>query len=133
MSKKSNNNLLLILGVAGVGYYLWSKNQATAPPSQTAVTSTSAPNYGTGSAQTPTPSVVNDPRLTEINQWINTISVANANQARLALTQMSQDEVAGLYDIVHNDFYGNGITTPAQRTFWDTWRVKYHVLDGTYP
>lgn len=135
MSKK-NDSTLLILAAAGVaGYFLWKNSQGAAvvPASQTAVNSAgSAPNYGTGSAQTPVPSTANDPRLTEINQWINTLSLANANQARQALTMMSQAEIAGLYDIVHNDFYGNGITTPQQRTFWDTWRVKYHVLDGTY-
>jgi hypothetical protein len=91
-----------------------------------------APTLGTGSATTPAPATANDARVTEILQWVNTLSPANATAARSALSVMSQDEIAGLYDIVHNDFYGNGITTDAQRTFWNAWRVKYHVLDGTY-
>lgn len=147
MSKKKSDNLLLIAGI-GVGGYLLYKHMS-APP-QTAVaplspipanvlppgmtaTSVIPPNIGTGSMSTPEPSVANDPRLTDINQWIGTIgSAANQNAARAALAVMTQAEIAGLYDIVHNDFYGNGITTDAQRTFWNAWRVKYHVLDGTY-
>lgn len=145
MAKKSNNNLLIIAGVAAVGYYFWQKSSAPAvaslPGSQltpllnttpmiTAVQS--APNIGTGSASTPTPSLANDARVPQIQQWIATLDAANAAQATRALSLMTQDEIAGLYDVVHNDFYGNGITTDAQRTFWNAWRVKYHVLDGTY-
>jgi predicted membrane-bound mannosyltransferase len=137
MAKKSNNNLLLIAAVAVGGYFLWKKSAAPAVAPATGLTPTltgdysTAPTIGTGSASTPLPSTANDPRLIEINQWVGTLSVGNQNQARAALSQMSQAEIAGLYDIVHNDFYGNGITTPTQRVFWDTWRVKYHVLDGT--
>jgi hypothetical protein len=141
MSKKKSDNLLLIAGI-GVGGYLLYK-YVVAPPVATAapvpnLTPTltgnysAAPTLGTGSAQTPMPSTANDPRLIEINQWISTLSAGNASAARAALTQMSQAEIAGLYDIVHNDFYGNGITTDAQRSFWNAWRVKYHVADGTY-
>jgi hypothetical protein len=135
--KKSNNNLLLIAGVGVVGWYLWSRSStpvvAASPGLTPVLTSTqSAPTVGTGSAATPTPSLANDARIPEIQQWIATLDAANAAQATRALQIMSQDEIAGLYDVVHNDFYGNGITTDAQRTFWNAWRVKYHVLDGTY-
>ena len=140
MSKK-NNNLLLIAGVGVAGYFLWKKSAApaaAAAPAGSLLTPTltgsfsSAPNTGTGSAATPLPSVANDPRLTDIRQWISSLSAGNQAQANKILPLMSQDEIAGLYDVVHNDFYGNGITTPAQRDFWNAWRVKYHVLDGTY-
>jgi hypothetical protein len=137
---KKNDNLLLIAALAVGGYFLYKKMQpaavVAAPGSNLTPTLTgnysTAPTVGTGSASTPLASTANDARIPEINQWINTLSPANANQARAALLQMSQAEIAGLYDVVHNDFYGNGITTDAQRTFWNTWRVKYHVLDGTY-
>lgn len=140
MAKKSNNNLLLIAAVAVGGYFLWKKSAspAVAAPAGSLLTPTltattgSAPNYGTGSVATPLPSTANDPRLADIRQWISSLSPSNAGAASTALASMTQDEIAGLYDVVHNDFYGNGITTPAQRTFWNAWRVKYHVLDGTY-
>lgn len=147
MAKKSNNNLLLIAGIGVVAYYLWQKSSTPVPvaalpgsgltpalnttPMVTAVQST-PPTVGTGSAATPTPSLANDARIPQIQQWIATLDPANAAQATRALPLMTQDEIAGLYDVVHNDFYGNGITTDAQRTFWNAWRVKYHVLDGTY-
>ena len=133
MAKKSGNNkLLLIAAIGGVAYWLYTRQApAAAVPAQTASNGT-APNYGTGSAQTPAPVTAVDPRLTDIRQWINTLSHANAGAAVNALAVMSQAEIASLYDIVHNDFYGNGITTPAQRDFWNAWRVKYHVNDGTY-
>ncbi len=68
----------------------------------------------------------------DVYTWIGSLDTANQAQAQKALLIMTPEEIAGLEDIVHNDFYGNGITTDAQRTFWNTWRVKYHVLDGTY-
>jgi hypothetical protein len=139
MSKKKNNTttLLLVAGVAAVGYYLYTKSAAgssgvVAPGLPTTLSTGSLPNTGTGSLATPLPSTANDPRLVVINEWVNTLDAANANAARNALAIMSQDEIASLYDIVQNDFYGNGITTDAQRAFWNTWRVKYHVNDGTY-
>lgn len=135
--KKSNNNLLLIAAIAAGGYYLYTRGMfgqsvAAAPNIPTTLSTGSLPNIGTGSASTPLPSTANDARLPVINQWINTLDPANANQARNALSVMTQAEIASLYDIVQNDFYGNGITTDAQRTFWNAWRVKYHVNDGTY-
>jgi hypothetical protein len=133
MAKKSGNNkLLLIAAVGAAAYYLYTRHPAAAAPPVVQTSGGTAPNYGTGSNQTPAPVTVADPRLTEINQWVSTLSTANAAAARNALTVMSQGEIASLYDIVHNDFYGNGITTATQRDFWNVWRTKYHVNDGTY-
>ena len=139
MGKKKSNSttLLLVAGVAAVGYYLYTKSAVQPAVLQsnglpTTLSTGSLPNTGTGSAATPLASTANDPRLLVINQWINTLSPGNATAARNALMIMSQSEIASLYDIVQNDFYGNGITTDAQRSFWNAWRVKYHVDDGTY-
>jgi hypothetical protein len=136
---KKRDNLLLIAGI-GVGAYLLWKKSATQPPAPlpasnltpTLTGNYSAPTLGTGSAATPLPSTANDQRVTEIKQWISSLSPGNQAAALSALAVMSQAEIAGLYDIVHNDFYGNGITTSQQRAFWDAWRTKYHVADGTY-
>lgn len=148
MSKKSSNNkLLLIAGVAAVGYYLYSKGSlqslfgapapATTPGLNTvpmAVNTAAGIQVGVSNAQQPAmpPVTVNDSRVATITQWMNTLTGGNRTAALAALPVMTQDEIAGLYDIVANDFYGNGITTPAQTAFWNAWRVKYHVNDGTY-
>jgi hypothetical protein len=147
MSKKSSNNkLLLIAGVAAVGYYMYSKgyfNSLTGTPAVAPVINpvlpqgapqTSGIQIGVQTAQQPilAPVPSNDPRVQTITQWMNTLTGGNKTAAFAALTVMTQDEIAGLYDIVANDFYGNGITTAAQTAFWNAWRVKYHVNDGTY-
>jgi hypothetical protein len=144
MSKKSSSTtkLLLVAGVAGVAYYLYKSGAlnnilpAGAPSAPAAVNPlaiTSTQQAVTNSAATSLPPVTsNDPRVTTIMQWMNTLTGGNKTAALNALPQMSQSEIAGLYDIVANDFYGNGITTGPQTTFWNAWRVKYHVLDGTY-
>lgn len=147
MSKKSSNNkLLLIAGVAAVGYYLYKKGSfdnifpATGSVTQglnpipMATNTAAGVQVGVSNAQQPIlpPVPSNDPRIQTITQWMNTLTGGNRTAALAALQVMTQDEVAGLYDIVANDFYGNGITTPAQTQFWNAWRVKYHVDDGTY-
>jgi hypothetical protein len=132
---KKNNNTLLIVAVAAAGFYLWKRSSAAAvvAPVATGTMSTSPVTLGTGSAATPAPAVASDPRLTEIRQWIASLSAGNQSAANAALLVMTQSEIDKLYDIVHNDFYGNGITTILQAAFWNGWRQKYHVLDGTYP
>lgn len=152
MAKK--NNTLLIVGIAAVGFYLW-KRSAAAPvpvalpgsglnptlPTSPMVSAPAPAPAPTGflsqtlqtlqqSAQTTASGTVIP---ADIHTWVNSISsAANQAQANKALAIMPQSEIDSLEDIVHNDFYGNGITTPAQRAFWDMWRTKYHVLDGTY-
>lgn len=137
MAKKTN--YLLIGAVAAVGYILWKRSAAapaaaaTAPNIPPTLTATTGSGY-TAPAQLTTAGPVSQPTNAvpaDIYQWIATIPPNNQVQAKNALLLMSAQEIAGLEDIVHNDFYGNGITTSAQRLFWDTWRVKYHVLDGT--
>jgi hypothetical protein len=136
MAKKSNN-LLLIGGIGVVAYLLWKKSTAAPPVAALpgAAIPTTLNNYTTAPAiNTATAGPVSAPANNvpaDIYQWIATISPGNQVQAKNALLLMSPAEIASLEDIVHNDFYGNGITTSAQRLFWDTWRVKYHVLDGT--
>jgi hypothetical protein len=146
MAKKSNNKTLLILGVAAVGYYLYSKGSlnslfgsAPAPAinpvlPQGAPQTPPGPQVGVSNAQQPilAPVPINSPQIATITQWMNTLTGGNRTAALAALQVMTQDEITGLYDIVANDFYGNGITTPTQTAFWNAWRVKYHVNDGTY-
>jgi hypothetical protein len=150
MAKK--NNTVLILGIAAVGFYLWKRNQAQGQPVALMPGSGLNPTLPTSPVSSPSfiqpvtqaapvsqvqnvqPSPVSSGVTipADVYTWIGTLDLANQGQANKALTLMSQSEVNSLEDIVHNDFYGNGITTTAQRQFWDAWRVKYHVLDGTY-
>lgn len=145
---KKNNTLLLVGGVAVVGFLLWKRSAAAQLPApvptgapglnptlnSALVTPTQAMTATTANQVQPSQVVTvaaGNQVPPDILQWVGTLSPANQVQAKNALQVMTSQEIAGLEDIVHNDFYGNGITTPAQRTFWDAWRVKYHVLDGT--
>ena len=140
MAKKSNNKLLIVAGLAAIGYYLYSKGMLQGILPGTAATTPGlntiplANNTSVGvqqavtNAQQPLQPTVNsaDSRVAVIMQWVNTLTGTKYAAAMAALPVMTQDEIAGLYDIVANDFYGNGITTPAQTTFWNAWRVKYN-------
>jgi hypothetical protein len=144
MSKKgSNNKLLIVAGLAAVGYYMYSKGilgsllPGTAAPAATtpglnvvpmAVNTATSVQQAVTNSQQPTQPTVNsaDSRIPVIMQWVNTLTGTKYAAAMAAIPLMTQDEIAGLYDIVANDFYGNGITTPAQTAFWNAWRVKYN-------
>lgn len=133
---KKNNNLLIVAAAAAVGYYLYSKGYfggvatVQAPGLNvipTAVNTTNTNNL-LSPTQSPTlaPVTAQDSRITEIMQWVNTLTGSKRSAALAAIPLMSQDEIAGLYDIVKNDFYGNGITDTTQMTFWNAWRAKYN-------
>jgi hypothetical protein len=144
----SKNNTLLYVGILGaVGYYLYSKGYfaTVLPPAvptgptvlpqgnnETYVNPVPPPTVqpGVSTSQQPgsqTPyNPMADSRMTEILLWVNTLTGSKLAAAKAALPLMSPDEVAGLYDIVFNDFYGNGVTTAAQAAFWNTWRAKYN-------
>lgn len=153
---KKKTNYLLIAGIAAVGFYLWKRSVAqpagstplpgsainptmptvaplvSAPVSQPATTGFLA-TVAQVFAPAPAPVTASGTTVPgDVRTWVESLDAANQAQANKALLIMPQSEIDSLEDIVHNDFYGNGITTPAQRTFWDMWRVKYHVLDGTY-
>jgi hypothetical protein len=145
--KKSDNKLLILAGLAAVGYYMYTKGyfgSAATPAVSTglnviptavntsavpgAVSQTTLPQQAVTNSDQPamTPVTSADSRITEIMQWVNTLTGTEYTAAVAAIPLMTQDEIAGLYDIVKNDFYGNGITTAAQRTFWNAWRTKYN-------
>jgi hypothetical protein len=130
-----NQTLILLGGGALLAYYFWKKSQAAQSAGAAAVITpgagapivniTPVPQSNTGVAgQLTVPQVVTD--------WVGTMDVANRNQFYAQLKVMTQADINGLQDIIVNDWEGTGIATPAQRAFWDTWRVKYHILDGTY-
>lgn len=137
---------VVILGVLAIGgYLLYRKSQAAAlatsspvvvPPMVNAPMS--LPTTLTTGQQTynnTPPSTPVDPNGVPLafTQWAETLDVANKAQFDKMLPSMTPGEIACMTDIIINDFNGNHITTPAQRSCWDSWRVKYHILDGTFP
>lgn len=69
---------------------------------------------------------------TVIDFFTSDLDEANLNQFNNSMAQFTTQEWASLYDLLVNDWEGGGGNTPARKQFWDTWRVKYHILDGTY-
>jgi len=69
---------------------------------------------------------------TVINYFKTDLDEANLNQFTNNLANFTPAEWTGLYDLLVNDWEGGQGNTPARKQFWDTWRVKYHILDGTY-
>ena len=155
MAKKTN--YILIAGIAAVAYFLYRKSTSQAQPVAMLPGAGLNPTLPTTNLLQPQPVVVQAPAPApvsvqsaqaqvvsipaptsgtsipaDIYTWVGSLDAANQAQANKALAIMPQSEIDSLEDIVHNDFYGNGITTTAQRTFWNMWRVKYHVLDNTY-
>jgi hypothetical protein len=129
MAKKKNNTLLIVAAVAVGGYLLWkhSQTQVAATMNNNTVAATSPLATTLGFSPVVVSAETDDPRYVEINKWVSTLSIGQGNAVSSALKIMSSAEIDGLNDIVLNDFYGNGITTAAQRAFWDTWRVKYNI------
>jgi len=72
-------------------------------------------------------------QLAIVRQWFDSLDAANKNQAYAQLPNMTSTDIAGLVDLIDNA-WGSGIdkTTDSERAFWNAWRLKYHILDGTY-
>ena len=109
------------------------------PPSVNA-TATGASQILTGNATDATPApqpgavASVDPTQYDaiILPWINSLGVNNKQQALTMYPQMTASEKASLADIIANVWTGNRPQTSADTLFWNAWRVKYHILDGTY-
>jgi hypothetical protein len=69
--------------------------------------------------------------------WMNSLGVANKQQSLTMYPNMTDAEKAALADIIANVWSaagtpGHRALTSADTAFWNAWRVKYHILDGTY-
>jgi hypothetical protein len=104
----------------------------TASPASPDATTATAP------AATPAPSATYD---SIILPWMNSLGVGNKAQALRIYPTMTDvgnpgigpgNEKAALADIIANVWTGKRAQTAADTNFWNAWRVKYHVLDGTY-
>lgn len=72
-------------------------------------------------------------QLATLQNWAQT-SMDAANYAQWTAQQgnFTPVEWAGLADLYFNDWTGGQGNTPARESFWNDWRRKYHILDGTY-
>lgn len=141
---------IIIVGVLVIAIliFLWIKNRKSATGATTAGTATgggaSGSTGGTPATTTNTNPVTGQSTQqytaaggaevpTAVTNWAKQ-GMGPANQAQFfkMLPSMTSSEINQLYDIIINA-WGKGVNpTPAQVQFWDTWRVKYHILDGTY-
>lgn len=107
---------------------------ATAPSQTLTAPDVVTPAAATVPGSAATPSVTFD---AIILPWMNSLGVANKQQALSQYPNMTDAEKASLADIIANVWSaagspGHRALTPADTAFWDSWRVKYHILDGTY-
>lgn len=75
--------------------------------------------------------------LTDAQQKVIAFMRTDLDEANLAqflnsYPSFTAAEWAGLYDLIVNDWQGGQGNTPARVLFWNTWRSKYHILDGTF-
>lgn len=64
--------------------------------------------------------------------WMNSFPPNNKAQALLMYPQMTPDEKSMLVDFITNLWPGKRAQTATDTTNWNNWRVKYHIMDGTY-
>lgn len=155
MPKKDKGTYVIVgLGAAALIYYFYNKNKATsaiptvAPVTEPGITTPSTPitalpvtpTLQTGQlttalynpAPTPTGVPLSSQQQTVMAFFKTDLDEANLNQFMNSYPSFTDSEWAGLWDLVVNDWQGGQGNTPQRKQFWDTWRVKYHILDGTY-
>lgn len=141
----------LIIGIAVVAIlaYLWYKNggmsPVTAPALVPGVTGSST-SGGTPVSATVTNPVTGQASTTwlagngnvevpfSVQNWVQTGMGPN-NQAQFMkmLPSMTADDMAGLNDIIINQWGKGAQQTPAQLAFWNAWYVKYGFpVNGTF-
>lgn len=124
--------------VVGVLIYLWWKNKQSASTAATASqTGTGTPavtttvNPVTGQTTASYTSAGGNPVPTAITDYFKTLPPNNQAQAFKMLPQMTDSDIAQLSDIIMN-VWGKGASPNAAQTgFWNAWRKKYGILNGT--
>jgi hypothetical protein len=127
---KDNTILYLGLAAAAAAAYYFYNRQSTAPAAA-ALTTTNGTPSGFTTATTP---AANANSATIVQGWFNSgaLDPANKQQAFAQFGNMTADEVNELADIIVNVWGTGSSPSAAQTAFWDEWRVKYHIDDGTY-
>lgn len=144
-----------LVALAVLIYLWWKNNSAATVVSPTATTPATSPN--TTSTTGPVPVTANTTYVAQVQnpvtgQTSNSYYAANGTvevpavviqtaqsdwgpnnfaQFLKMLPQMSASEIQSLNDLMVNA-WGKGATpTAAQVSFWNAWRSKYHIEDGT--
>jgi predicted negative regulator of RcsB-dependent stress response len=147
MAMSTGEKIAILAGIGLVGYFGWQwyqKNQAGgAAPSVGPLNASQALNAGgpvnvPGLAPANMPagngpvSLASTPDGVTVSNWMNTLDTANRTQALAELQYMTADELSQMANIINN-VWAKGLSADSEETdFWNAWRVKYHVLDGTY-
>jgi hypothetical protein len=140
-----NKKALIIVGVIAVAALIWYfmfYKKATPGASTTAVTPALPGGSSGGSPVTIVPGVqtldttggasgAQNTNLSIVQGWSNTLPALDKQHINAALPLMTADEIATLAGIINTWTSGNPVSA-AQTAFWNAWRVKYHVLDGSY-
>jgi hypothetical protein len=133
MGKKNDNTLLLfgLAAAAAVGYYFYSKQTPGAAATPATLTTTTGTPAGFTTAPTP---AANANSATVVQGWFSSgaLDAANMQQAYAQFGNMTADEVNQLADIIVNVWGTGSKPSAAQTDFWNAWRSKYHIDDGTY-
>ncbi len=69
--------------------------------------------------------------MQQIMTWVASLSPARQAQFNATAPLYTVDEWKGLRHLILVAWYGNAGNTPADVDFWNYWRVKYHIADGT--
>jgi hypothetical protein len=119
---------------AGTSPIMSPNLNATATQASQVLTGPAVVSAGIPASMSPSADVAIDPSQYDaiITNWMNSLGSANKMQALSIEPSMSLTEKAALADIIQNVWTGNRAQTVADTNFWNAWRVKYHVLDGTY-
>jgi hypothetical protein len=105
---------------------------AAAPPVATPATVSPSPVAATPLALPVTGPA--DNRVATIQAWANsTLTPGNLAAFNAGESSFTPTEWAGLFDLYFNDWIGGQGNNAARIAFWNDWRAKYHVNDGTYP
>ncbi len=161
MAKKNKTGMIVgLLALGGLAWWYFSKKPSVAPLPATALppvpgTGPALPPALIGPAilpptvvtpeMTAPPPVITTPlslpvtgpadnRVATIQSWANaSLSPGNLAQFNASEQSFTPDEWAGLFDLYFNDWIGGEGNNAAREKFWNDWREKYHINDGTYP
>lgn len=125
-------NILAIVIVAILLYviYKWYLTRAAVQSPGITTDSTTNPVTGqTTTAYTAANGTVAVP--VAVTDWLKTLPPNNQAQAFKMLPTMTANDIAGLQDLILNLWAAGKQPTAAQTAFWNAWRTKYHINDGT--
>lgn len=120
---------IIWVGIAVVIILLYLYYKSKAKPAAPVVTTVNPVTGQSTTAATALNGTVEVPKA--VTDWANGLQPNNKAQFYKMLPTMTQQDIDGLYDIILNEWGANRMPTPAQTTFWNYWRVKYHVADGS--